>query len=51
MLCGKHILFPLWAYVKNLKYMYISLPGYIVDYTEYILGLYTGIVVLYMYMS
>ena len=47
MQCGKHIC--LWAYVSNVKCMYTSASGHIVDCIEFIWGIYTDIVVSFVH--
>ena len=33
MQCGRHI--GSWAYASNVKYMYSSAPGHIIDYSDF----------------
>ena len=40
-----------WAYVTNVKYMYTSACGDIVACTEFMLGIYSDIVVSYVHMK
>ena len=47
--CGSHIFSE--VYVNNVKSMYASAPGQIVDCTEFILGIYTDIVALYLHVN
>ena len=47
--CGRHICSG--AYVSNVKCMYTTSSGHIVDCSEYILGIYTQIVVLYHHVK
>ena len=39
------------AYTNNVKYMYISISGHIVDCSEFIQGIYTDIVAPYLHMD
>ena len=39
------------AYVNNVKCMYISVPGHIVNCIEFIFIIYTNIVVSYVHMN